>query len=133
MERGRLVVLDTHAWIWWVSDPARLGRAGRQAITAARRVGVPAICCWELATLAAKGRITVTPNPAVWIESALALPLVELMPLTPAVAVEASRLGDVFPGDPADRMIVASAILENGLLITKDERLLGLRAVRSAW
>ena len=50
-----MIVLDTHAWIWWASDPARLGRRARAALEAADRVGVPAVCCFEVAAAAARG------------------------------------------------------------------------------
>ena len=49
------VVLDTHAWLWWVDDPSRLGKAARETIEAAGSVGVSAISCWEVAMLAAAG------------------------------------------------------------------------------
>jgi PIN domain nuclease of toxin-antitoxin system len=128
-----VIVLDTHAWIWWVSDPRKLGRAATREIHRARSVGVPAVSCFELASLAARGRISLDRSPNQWMQDALALPRVHLLALTPAVAVKAAELPTSFPGDPADRLIAATAILESALLITKDERLRESGVVRTAW
>jgi PIN domain nuclease of toxin-antitoxin system len=127
-----VIVLDTHTWIWWVSEPARLGRRGRSAIEAADRIGVPAVCQFEVAAAIARGRITLDRAPLEWIEQALALPRVELLPLTPAIAVKATQLGP-FHGDPADRLIVASAVLAGATLVTKDRNIRAYGAVSSVW
>ena len=128
-----MIVLDTHAWIWWVSEPARLGRVARREIDRAKKIGVPAICCLEVAVLAARGRISLDRPPLQWMHDALALPRVDLLALTPAVAVKAAELPALFPGDPADRLIAATAILDSALLITKDERMQESPTVRTAW
>lgn len=128
-----MIVLDTHAWIWWVSEPAKLGRVARQEIHRAKKIGVPAICCLEVATLAARNRITLDRPPVQWLHDALALPRVDLLAITPAVAVKAAELPALFPGDPADRLVAATAILESALLITKDERMHKAAIVRTAW
>ena len=127
-----MIVLDTHAWIWWASEPSRLGRKGRAAIDAADRIGVPAVCALEVAAAVSRGRITLDRAPLEWIEQALALPRVELLPLTPAVAVKATQLG-AFHGDPADRLIVATAVLGGATLVTKDRNIRGYSAVATIW
>ena len=98
-----MIVLDTHAWIWWASDPARLGRRGRSAIEAADRIGIPAVSCFEVAAAVARGRMSLDRSPLEWLEEALGQPRVELLPLTPPIAVRATQLGG-FHGDPADRL-----------------------------
>ena len=128
-----MTVVDTHTWIWWVSEPARLGKAARRALQGAKRIGVPAICCLEVAALAARGRITIDRPILEWLHDALAAPGVELLSLTPAVAVRAAELPASFPGDPADRLIVATAILEAAPLITKDDRIHLSATVRVIW
>ena len=127
-----MIVLDTHAWIWWASDPARLGHRGRAAIEAADRIGVPAVCCFEVAAAAAKGRISLDRAPLEWLEQALALPHVELVPITPRIAVKATQLG-AFHGDPADRLIIATAIVDAATLVTRDKQIRGYSAVTSLW
>jgi PIN domain nuclease of toxin-antitoxin system len=127
-----VIVLDTHAWIWWASAPAKLGRRGRAAIEAADRIGIPAVCCFEVAAAVVKGRITLDRAPWEWLEQALALPHAELVPLTPAIAVKATQLG-AFHGDPADRLIVATAIVDTATIVTRDRNIRTYDAVTSVW
>jgi PIN domain nuclease of toxin-antitoxin system len=128
-----VIVVDTHAWIWWVSEPARLGKTARRVLDGARRVGVPAICCLEVAALAARGRIGLDRPPLEWMHAALALPRVELLALTPVVAVKAAGLPATFPGDPADRLIVATALLESAALVTRDGRIRRSGTAETVW
>ncbi|HXV80263.1 MAG TPA: type II toxin-antitoxin system VapC family toxin [Candidatus Binatia bacterium] len=128
-----MIVLDTHAWIWSVSKPTELSRVARRRIGAETRIGVSAISCLEVATLVAKGRISLDREPLEWLEQALALPKIELLPLTPAIAVKATQLGTDFPGDPADRIITATSILEPAALVTKDSRIRDYASVNTVW
>ena len=128
-----MIVLDTHAWLWWVSDPSKLGRASRRELGRAARIGVPAICSLEVAVSAARGRVSLDRPPLDWLHDALALPRVEALALTPAIAVKAAELPQSFPGDPADRMITATAILHAAVLVTKDERIRAFDGVRCLW
>ena len=116
-----------------MSDPPRLGKAARRVLSAAKRVGIPAICCLEVAALAVRGRITLDRPTLDWIQDALALPHVELIALTPAVAVKAAALPAGFPGDPADRLIVATTLLEAATLVTRDDRIRRSGTVRTIW
>lgn len=128
-----MIVLDTHAWLWWASGDDALGRRAAREIRAAKRIGVSAISCLEVAVAEARGRIELDRPVLEWLHEALALPRVELVPLTPAVAVRASRLGRDFPGDPADRVIVATALLESAVLVTRDGRIRDHGAVETVW
>jgi PIN domain nuclease of toxin-antitoxin system len=128
-----VIVLDTHSWLWWTSAPAALGRAARREIRRAAHIGVPAISCLEVATLAVRGRISLDRPTLDWLDAALSQPGVELLALSPAVAVKAATLGDDFHGDPADRLIVATAILHSAKLVTKDQRIRTCKAVSSVW
>ena len=128
-----MTVVDTHAWIWWVSEPGRLGVKARRALDNARRIGVPAICCLEVAALAARGRISLDRPTLEWLHDALAVPRVDLLPLSPAVAVKAAALPASFPGDPADRLIVATAQVETAPLVTRDERIDRASVVTTIW
>jgi PIN domain nuclease of toxin-antitoxin system len=128
-----VIVLDTHAWLWWVSGDSSLSRKAEKEIRAARRIGVSAVSCLEVAVAEARGRIELDRTVPAWLEEALALPRVELLPLTPAVAVKASRLGRDFPGDPADRVIVATAQLESAVLVTRDTRIREHPGIETVW
>ena len=127
-----MIVLDTHAWIWLTSDPDRLGTVARRMIRRDRSRGIAAISCWELAMLAARGRIELDRDPVAWMDESLRAGNIELLPLTPAVAVVSAQLGS-FHGDPADRLIVATALTHGASLVTKDERIWKLGLVKTAW
>jgi PIN domain nuclease of toxin-antitoxin system len=128
-----VIVLDTHAWVWWAADKAKLSAAARNAIEGDPRRAVPAISVWEVATLASNGKLQLDRDPQDWLDAALALEGVELVPLRADIAVRSTRLGRTFHGDPADRMIVATAIAENARLVTKDARIRAYSAVDSVW
>lgn len=125
-----MIVVDTHVLLWWLSSPRKLTRKAARALKAARRVGVPAITTWELAMLVTKGRVTLDRSALEWINDALAMPRVELLPLTPAIAVHAARYP---PGDPADRIIAATAVVEGVALVSADERIAALAGVDVIW
>lgn len=119
-----MVVLDTHAWLWWCDDPARLSVAAREAIGAAESIGVAAISCWEVAMLALGGRVTLDRDVSRWVQQALARPGVVALPISPKVALEAALLERAaFVADPADRLIYASARGAGARLVTRDARL----------
>ena len=128
-----MIMLDTHTWLWWVSDQKRLSRNAKKAIDAATQIVIGAISCFEVATAVTKGRISLDRGPRDWLEAALALPRVEMVGLTPAICVTATRFGREFPGDPADRLIVATALLESATLVTKDARIRRYPAVETIW
>src|SRR5262249_40456947 len=123
MGHRSMILLDTHAWIWWVAEPSRLGKKAIAQIKAADRIGVSAISCLEVATAVVKGRISMDRGILDWLAEALAQPKIELLPLSPQVCVKATQLGPRFHGDPADRIIVATALLETAVLATKDSRI----------
>lgn len=123
------VVLDSHVLHWWTVDSARVSRRAAAAITGADELHVSDITWWELAWLATHERIVVTLPIASWLRQLAAQ--VRTVPITPAIAVAGASLPSSFPGDPADRLIYATA-LESGLqLVTKDERLRAYRAPRA--
>ena len=70
-----MIVLDTHAWIWWVHDDEKLTPAQRSAIEANEDdiIGISAISCWEIAKLVEYGRLTLPLALAEWLEQCLEL------------------------------------------------------------
>jgi PIN domain nuclease of toxin-antitoxin system len=127
-----MIVLDTHVWIWWTNSPGTLSKRARAAIDAGGDLIVPAISCWEVAMLVAKRRLELDRDVLVWIRQALAQPRIEFAPLTPEIAVKSASLLD-FHGDPADRLIVATAIQHRALLLSKDERVRATELVDVVW
>jgi len=123
----RPVLLDTHVWVWLAE-----GRAGvrPEAVALMERAGeesllrVSAISAWEVGMLEARGRLRFDVPCEEWVEKAFGLPGLSLMPLTPSICVRSSRLPGNLHGDPADRLIVATARELGALLLTRDEPIL---------
>jgi PIN domain nuclease of toxin-antitoxin system len=115
------VLLDTHVVQWWSAEPDRLSRAATRALEEADELAVAAISWFELAWLARHERIALTIPIRSWLEQ-LAVQ-VRTAELTPAVADTAAALPSSFPGDPADRLIYATAIERGWRLVTKDRRI----------
>jgi PIN domain nuclease of toxin-antitoxin system len=128
-----VIVLDTHAWIWWSAGSPRLSARARNAIEQADALGVCAISCWETAMLVAEGRLRLDREALVFVRQALALPRVELLPLTPEAAVAAASFAAEFPGDPADRMIAATALAAGAAVVSKDARMRSVRQLKTIW
>jgi len=118
-----VILLDTHAWIFMVDDPKRLGQAARRAIAKADRLGIAAVSMWELALLVEKGRLSLDRDLGEWIRDALGQPRVELLPMTAFVVATAHQLRGALDGDPGDRLIVATAMVEAVKLVTGDGRI----------
>jgi PIN domain nuclease of toxin-antitoxin system len=115
------VVLDSHVVHWWSAEPDRISTAAARAINDADELAVADISWFELAWLARHARIVLTIPIAAWLERLAAQ--VRTIPVTPAIANTAVSLPASFPGDPADRLIYATAVEQGWPLITKDEKL----------
>jgi PIN domain nuclease of toxin-antitoxin system len=130
-----VIVLDTHAWLWWAAAPERLSPAAAEAIAAETSLGVSTLSCWEVAMLAERGRIALDRPAAQWVRAALAADE-RMRPLAPdpEVAVRAAELGrDGFLGDPADRFIYATARANGARLATRDEALRSFDPTNTLW
>ena len=124
--------LDTHILVWWFEASEKLNRKQRQILDEYERhkpFGVSDVTLAELGCLVAAGRLQLSRDLKDWLSRAMAEPLVKLHRITPAVVAEISSLPVNFPKDPADRMIVATARLENATLLTCDQRIIDSGAV----
>lgn len=123
-----MILLDTHALLWFAIDHAKLGsRTDRTADAALRKdeVLVSAFSFWELAVLHKKARVRLNGTVEAFRNDSLAQGIVEV-PVDGTIAIVAASLDD-FHGDPVDRIIVASALVRNAVLVTADELILGWR------
>lgn len=121
------LVLDTHVWIWLESDPDRLGESARSHIEQAARSGrlwVSVMSVWEIGMLVAKDRIRLSMPVDEWVRQASITPGMQMLGVTPEIALESTRLPDTPHGDPVDRLLIASARVHNLALVTADEKIL---------
>jgi len=121
-----VILLDTHALIWLVEASPKLGKSvGKIANKALKedKLATSAITFWEVAMLTQRNRINLSLPTEVWRHRLLDMGLIEI-PITGELGIRAVELKR-FHGDPADRFIVATAILEGGTLVTADEAILG--------
>lgn len=132
-----MIALDTHALVWWVADPKRIPPKARRlidgAIKASEPIAVSSISVWEIAMLVARGRLELTIDTETWIASVQALPFLTFFPVDNAIALRAVHLTAFPHRDPADRMIVATALGLNATLITADKRLRAYRPLQTTW
>lgn len=128
-----MIVLDTHAWLWWAGDHSKLPPRLRRRLADAPVLAISAISCWEAAMLIERGRLQLAPDARTGIREACAVPKLRVLPVTERVATEAGLLGPDFHGDPADRLIVATARDAGAPLATRDQRIRASRRVETVW
>lgn len=125
---SELLLLDTHCWLWvHLGLMPRMSRASLAAVQNAESYGnlrVSVISIWELAMLEKRGRVALPMNVRTWVEQALDKPGIAVAPLTPEIAIESVHLPGAMHGDPADRILVATARVLGATLVTKDAQLL---------
>ena len=129
-------MLDTHTWIWWHMNPKKLSQKVKKIIKNTNsydEILLSAISPWEFSKLLEKKKIGISCDPEDWINSALDMPKFRLIPLSPVLAYRSTVLPQPFHNDPADQIIVATAREENATILTKDERILTYKNVRSLW
>jgi PIN domain nuclease of toxin-antitoxin system len=126
-----MIVLDTHIWVWWTHSPESLSQAQRELIEASETdlIGVSAISCWEIAKLVERGRLELPVALEDWFDQALNYPGIQLLALSPEIAIESTRLPGDFHRDPADQIIVATARVYDCPLVTADEKILNYEYV----
>ena len=121
------ILLDTHVWIWLMAGDASLSLHFRRAIARCKEhdgIIISPISVWEIGMLVEKKRILLDMDCLDWVEQSLESPGITLVPITPRIAIQSTRLPDEIHGDPADRLLVATAHELNAVLITCDEKLL---------
>ena len=120
-----MILLDTHILIWWLDQHSKLSTAQLSAIQHTNTVVVSAISLWEIAKLVEHNRLAFNRPVLDWINDALTHPNIQLIPLTPEIIVLSTQLPSGFHKDPADQLLVATAIHLGIPLLTKDTKILG--------
>jgi PIN domain nuclease of toxin-antitoxin system len=131
---GDLLLLDTHCWLWaQLGLIQKLSRTALEAIRSAESEGnlrVSEISIWELAMLEQRGRVALPMNVRTWVDQALSKPGIAVAQLTPEIMIESVHLPGEMHGDPADRMLVATARVQGATLLSKDEQLIRYSRLR---
>ena len=132
-----MILLDTHALVWWIAEPKRIPSPARRLLDAALKardtVAVSSISVWEIAMLFERGRLQLTIDVERWIEHVESLPFLRFVPVDNRIAVRAVRLRDFPHRDPADRIIVATANALAATLVSADARLRELDSIDTIW
>lgn len=130
-----MIVLDTHAWLWWTAAPDRLSAVAASAIAQADRIVISTVSCWEVAMLSERRRITLDRPVGQWVRAALrADERTAAVGPDENVAVAAALLGSAgFHGDPADRFIYATTTALDAMIITRDEAIRRFDPKRAVW
>ena len=129
-----MTLLDTHAWIWWVNDPTQLSEGAKEAVdeaAAENSVYVSSISAWEVAMLVSKGRLKLKVDAATWVSYSEALSYLTFVPVNNRIAINSIALS-LHP-DPADRLIVATALHLGSSIVTKDSKIAAYSGVKTVW
>jgi len=129
-----MILVDTHVLVWTVADSKRLSRAASREIEKSRHGGglaISAITLWELALLVTRGKIQA--YGAVEASVKLLTDGITIKPITAEIAALANQFPDDYPGDPADRLIGATARAEGLTLVTRDENIRKSPLIRTVW
>lgn len=121
------LLLDTHIWVRYMSGTPQLKPEGVKIIETARLTGqafVSVISIWELALLVKKGKLVLPVSVDRWVEQAFRLPGMRLLALSPEIAIASVQLPETLNSDPSDRVLVASARIENLRLMSRDKDIL---------
>jgi len=121
------LLLDTHVWIWLNNGSSELSKDAVRKIDRAAtkaKLYIAAISVWEVATLVAKNRVLLRTSLHQWVDESLSQPGIEVVALSPEISIESTLLPGGFHGDPADRIIVATARIKRLMLLTRDNSIL---------
>lgn len=128
-----MILLDTHAWLWWTSESPKLSQPAKQSIENATDLGISILSCWEIAMLISKGRIALTLDVNAWIDLALQRPKIRLVQIDPEIVVLSTRLPGNFHADPVDRMLAATCLSRGIPIISKDQKITEWNHISVIW
>jgi PIN domain nuclease of toxin-antitoxin system len=117
------LLLDTHIWLWWINQDNQLSSKHQKIISEAEQVFVSSISCWELMMLHQRQRIDLTGSVEDWFYNALDNANIASLPVTKAIAIKSASL-ELYHRDPADRFIIATALINDCQLMSFDEKFL---------
>ncbi len=131
-----MIVLDTHVWIWWLSNKEKLSDHALQHIEQAvveSSLVLSSISTWEIAMLVEKNRLDLSINVRDWIRKTEGLSFVQFVPMDNTILLRSVELPGKFHADPADRMIVATALTMGLPIVTKNKKIQSYSPVETIW
>ena len=131
-----MILLDTHTLLWWTGGDKHLSAKARSIIERERQSGelaVSAISVWEICMLFKRGRLNLVRDIESWLDDLEAVPFLQIIPVNHRVVQTAVFLPEPFHKDPADRIIVASALRLGVSLVTGDAKIRAYKHVRTIW
>ena len=131
-----MIVIDTHVWLWWISNPENLAANAGKAIEKAvndSSIIISSISVWETALLVEKGRLKLSVDINDWVRKSESLPFIRFVPVDNTIALRSVALPGDFHSDPADRIITATAMTMGLPLVTKDDKILDYPHVETIW
>lgn len=131
-----MIVLDTHVWVWWVSGLEPLSYRASELIQEAvtqKAIYISSISAWEVALLVARGRLRLTMEVTAWVARSEMLPFVHFVPVDNTIAIRSVQLPAPLHADPADRIIIATALALGFPVVSRDEKIAGYPPVRTVW
>jgi PIN domain nuclease of toxin-antitoxin system len=131
-----LIVLDTHVLVWWLSDPSKLSARAQRAIkrsASENAITISTISLFEISTLLRRGRLQLGVPSEQWFAALRSLPELVIEPVSAEIAWLAGTYNGDIPGDPADRIITATAHAVSARLITADDKLRLAASVDVVW
>jgi PIN domain nuclease of toxin-antitoxin system len=121
------ILLDTHVWIWSMVGSSILKKSFHLTFEKAlklQNILISPMSIWEIGMLVEKKRIEIEMDVLDWVEQALDIPGINLIPITPKIAIHSTRLMDKMHGDPVDRLLIATAFEKNAVFVTCDKKIL---------
>lgn len=131
-----MIVLDTHAWVFFISNPELLSQRAKECLDAAvekKNIIISSISVWEIALLIAKKRLILTLKLNDWIAKSEMLTFFKFIPVDNSIAIKSVYLPQPLHSDSADRIIIATAISLGTPIVTKDEKILNYPHVQTIW
>ena len=129
-------LLDTHAWVWWVTKDRRLSSRARSRIAASiagQDLWISLISVWEVAKKVEKKQLILDRPLDQWLDEAMTSQGLGIWELTRSILMQSCELPQPFHGDPADQILVATARQRGALLVTRDQRIRRYSHVQSLW
>jgi PIN domain nuclease of toxin-antitoxin system len=129
-------LLDTHAWVWWVTEDRRLSTRAKSKIAASiaeQDLWISLISVWEIAKKVEKKQLILDRPLDQWLDDAVARQGLGVWELTRSILVQSCELPQPFHGDPADQILVATARQRGAVVVTKDQRIRRYSHVQSHW